>query len=520
MRMLAAPFDGGQLTLIIILAAVFAFLLVANACLAFVLYYKRKKKKLCTQELQQRREDLLGELQQLGKLAAQTPAPVAVAAEPVAEERVEAIQPVAEVLPAEEEEEEFVSERPSAFMSQILAVSNMTEEMRTRFALVGEEYDEKRYFVRMSHSFEARLRSSNRDVKTRYTKLVNEALNYKKINVRRSFRRERIYCGRKTLAVLLFRGKTLCIAFALDPAEYADTKYRGEDMSAKKSFASTPMLLRLTSQRRLNYAKELLAILAQSENLALKGEFDEQKFELSAKTRGELFNANLIKIALLGEAPPETDEDEESGATFGAKKILPVNEMSALMRERFGLEGELHDGESYYATFSYGFEAKLRASKQQVKDRYKAVAAAVAGYKKLKIKAAFRQQRITFGRKTLGILLFKGKTLCVALALDPAEYEETKYRGENMSETKRFAATPMLLRLTSERRTGYAAELINKLAAMNEVQLNEGQADGVYDMKQMSRSELYAAGLLKIKLYGKVDDVPSTEVAATSPAQE
>lgn len=69
-----------------------------------------------------------------------------------------------------------------------------------------------------------------------------------------------VYVGRKLVAKMLFRGKKLCVAFALASAEFASTKYRGEDMSGKSSYARIPMLLRLTSARRTKYAAHLAAI--------------------------------------------------------------------------------------------------------------------------------------------------------------------------------------------------------------------------------------------------------------------
>lgn len=60
-----------------------------------------------------------------------------------------------------------------------------------------------------------------------------------------------VFCGRRLIAKVVFRGKTPCVALALDPSEYAGTKYRGVDMSRYKTYARTPMMIKLTSQRRM-----------------------------------------------------------------------------------------------------------------------------------------------------------------------------------------------------------------------------------------------------------------------------
>lgn len=51
------------------------------------------------------------------------------------------------------------------------------------------------------------------------------------------------------------------VALALDPSEYAGTKYRGVDMSRYKTYARTPMMIKLTSQRRSGYAEHLARAL-------------------------------------------------------------------------------------------------------------------------------------------------------------------------------------------------------------------------------------------------------------------
>lgn len=490
MTLLSAHFSGAQLSLIIAIAVACAVILAGNAVLLAVLLYKRKRKKLCTAALQQRREQLLEEL---FALRFREPEP----------EREPQSETVSETEPEAEREDEEEPESASAFRTEILAVRDMTPLMRERFGFVGGEYDAKRYYVRSSLSFEAKLRAANGEVKARYAAIADEIKRYDRANTKRSFRQERMYRGRKTLALLLFRGKTLCVAFALDPAAYAETKYRGEDMTEIKRYANTPMLLRLTSSRRVEYAKRLLEEVCKGEGLEA-GELVRSKYDFKRKTRGELFEGDLLKIKILGEVS-EADfetvddaDDEVAAAVIGRKYVLPVAEMSPLMRERFGFAASEYDGKRYYVRYNYGFDAKLRAASDEVKARYTAFVNELGWYKNVKIGEGFRALRIYHGRKTLGMLTFKGKTLCVALALDPKEFEETKYRGIDLSEVKRFEKTPMLLKLTSERKVGYAKYLFNVLAEKQLIELREEQEAPETDCKSLSLAELYAANAVKI----------------------
>ena len=51
----------------------------------------------------------------------------------------------------------------------------------------------------------------------------------------------------------------LSLLFALDPARYADTKYKVEDVSDAPLTEKTPCLYRIKNERRVGYAKDLIA---------------------------------------------------------------------------------------------------------------------------------------------------------------------------------------------------------------------------------------------------------------------
>lgn len=124
---------------------------------------------------------------------------------------------------------------------------------------------ESAFFTRtvLNYSFTARLSRSDEQTKAQYEELYKDFSTYEKVKFRTSWKHTSVTAGRKTLAKFVFSGSKLCIAFALDPKEYEDTKYRAIDVSDKKRFEKTPMLLKLTSQRRVGYAKDLFEIVAE-----------------------------------------------------------------------------------------------------------------------------------------------------------------------------------------------------------------------------------------------------------------
>lgn len=296
-----------QLAILIVVSAVAVLIVVGNIILSY-LRHKNTERTLCTQQLQQKRNELLARLEEVmyrGSAASEAEAE----GEDAAEEEFE---------DDDEEEETFLS-AVSAFSPapqseavgnyEILAVKDMLPEMRAKYGLEGASYGNKRYYVSYSYGFEAKLRSADPAVQKRYVSFVNEVGQYKGVRIKKSFRGQRICKGQTTLGLLLFQGKTLCVAFALDPAVYAGTKYRGIDMSGSKRFENTPMLFKLTSERMLEYAKYLLVQVASANTILLSDTPAERTFNFAPMSKEELFLINSLRIRFMGEAPaPEETE--------------------------------------------------------------------------------------------------------------------------------------------------------------------------------------------------------------------
>ena len=75
------------------------------------------------------------------------------------------------------------------------------------------------------------------------------------------------------------------------------------------------------------------------------------------------------------------------------------------------------------------------------------------------------------GKTSIAKLLFKGKTLNAYLALDPTEYENTKYVYTNVSNVKAYANYPMRVKVTSARQVKWVKELIDELAKKKDLSM-------------------------------------------------
>ena len=112
---------------------------------------------------------------------------------------------------------------------------------------------------RYKKSFTAHLIQASDTTKLWYSDIKNQLLAYKKIHNRTSWEHETFRYGRKTIAKLIFRGKTLCLYLALNVADYTG-QYPIEDAAQKSAkYAATPLLIRLKNNKRMKIAKPLIA---------------------------------------------------------------------------------------------------------------------------------------------------------------------------------------------------------------------------------------------------------------------
>ena len=109
------------------------------------------------------------------------------------------------------------------------------------------------------------------------------------------------------------------------------------------------------------------------------------------------------------------------------------------------------------------FSDRLNGSKQGVAEYYTAIKDELLSYKKVKSKISFNHESFRIGKSIIARLRFRGKTLCLYLALDPTNYENTKFKVENMKEVGSNQDVPTMYKITLPRRVEYSKILIADL---------------------------------------------------------
>lgn len=439
---------GNQIVWVCVCCVLLLALVATNVLL--VLYFrKNRERKLCTYQLQAKREELLRQLQILingGSL----------------EEEIDEEEDEEEKLVVNAPEDDDDKEEPETEINrlgvvtredvdetmdaEILSVDELSARARHKLNLDGSKFDGKRFYARYHFGFEARLRNSSDEVKNRYVELMNDIYQYK-VKLQLSNNQIRVYKGRTTLAIVTFSGKTLCVAYALNPSDYTNTKYRGVDKSGKKRFAKTPMMIKLTSPRKVQYAKYLMLQLADANTIVMEEQAQSLSFDLSAKSISELFDEDKMRITLLGEVP-------EGVAQADDEELADEVEDEEEMKEELAQEE--------FTRYNRSFIARIIQADDELKARYSELKNHILSYKDVYNKITWKREAFYSDKRAcIATFAIRGKTLCLFLPVDPSKFDGTKYKVESRAHKRPHAKMPTMFRIRSDRSTKFAKEMLN-----------------------------------------------------------
>lgn len=291
---------------------------------------------------------------QTAETAAQSAEPEKAEDVPAEEQKPEITMPESEKAEKSQQSQTVIAaEQPSEQNNESApaqnAASQLSEEQRAELERQADQghvtfiKPHPGMFIRYRYnrSFSAKLIQSEEKVKRYYSELKNALLAYKKVVPRVSWRHESFRYGRPSVAKFVIRGKTLCLCLALNPADYAESKYIVDDMSRYAKFANTPLLYRIKNDRRCRYAKELIAKLF--DGAELSDHTEEDFSDIPYEETQPLVERGLIKIvsyeevALPAEAEGQApvveeefeDDDDFEGEDFDDDDEDELEEVSA-----------------------------------------------------------------------------------------------------------------------------------------------------------------------------------------------
>ena len=150
--------------------------------------------------------------------------------------------------------------------------------------------------VRYRRSFLSRLIQSQEKIQDYYTGLKNVLLSFEGVKSRVSWNYDSFNHGRKQLAKINIRGKSLMLYLALDPKDFEETKYFFTDVSDKVKFAKVPMRVKIRSGRGFKHGVELIEEMMSRMGIVRQEIYHPQDFHMPYETTQQLVDRGLIKV--------------------------------------------------------------------------------------------------------------------------------------------------------------------------------------------------------------------------------
>ena len=233
-------------------------------------------------------------------------------------------------------------------------------------------------------------------------------------------------------------------------------------------------------------------------------------FAIQVEGYDELYGtaAEETSVTEVAEETPVTEAAEETSAPETADGAKPDGTTEEAAAEEMPDEEEPEEEDAEETApetateeaegkvrYDYSFEARLAMADEETKAYYTQLVAYARSWG-VKVTRNWKKEKIHTGRTVYAAMMFRGARLAVAFALDPKEFEGSKYRAKDLSESKRHSKTPMLLKITSARRAKHALELLRLTLEKAGVE-NKSLSVEIEAIPTREREELVAAGLIK-----------------------
>lgn len=201
-------------------------------------------------------------------------------------------------------------------------------------------------------------------------------------------------------------------------------------------------------------------------------------------------------------------EDIAPSKSLPKTEIIPINvtseteEIEEAEDKEYDLDSEeetsniiYQNGRAILVRYKKSYKARVILSSNDLKTYYTEIKNYILSYN-VKNRISWSYESFNFGRKQVCKLNVRGKSLVIYLALNPKDYEDTKYNIHDASDSKKYALVPVFLKVKSSRGLKYAKELVDTVMKAYGVVQGEIPNINYYEPTQ-SIEELIGAGLVK-----------------------
>ncbi|MBR7099528.1 MAG: hypothetical protein IKC59_08940, partial [Clostridia bacterium] len=164
-------------------------------------------------------------------------------------------------------------------------------------------------------------------------------------------------------------------------------------------------------------------------------------------------------------AEQENDDEDEDDALDGidTSELEFIDVMAEPDRYREMLEMEARGEVRLVSRYRRSSRSRMIQSRDNVQEYYSILKNALMSYKGVKDRLSWDYDSFNKGRVKVAKITAKTRTVYLYLAIDPATLADTKYFFDDMSDKKKYAEVPVLMKIKGERKLKHALELIEKV---------------------------------------------------------
>lgn len=180
-------------------------------------------------------------------------------------------------------------------------------------------------------------------------------------------------------------------------------------------------------------------------------------------------------------------------------------------------DNNLYEDDEDSIRYRWSFTARLHRAPEELASYYTQLKNQLLSYKKVRSRVSWSYDTISYRRGPIVKFAMRQKSLLVYLALNPAQFEETKYFFTDASEKKKYEQVPMRLKIRGARGFKHASELIDILAQRLDLQEITNFEAQDYALPERSIEDLIVSGLIKVN--ERVMGLPEAEQTAAESEQ-
>ncbi|MBE5734496.1 MAG: hypothetical protein E7347_05560 [Clostridiales bacterium] len=120
----------------------------------------------------------------------------------------------------------------------------------------------------------------------------------------------------------------------------------------------------------------------------------------------------------------------------------------------------VEDKDFYGRSKRLTFSERLALLSQEKREWFSNIVSVLSTVPRVKSNVSKRAMTFRVGNQTITKISIKGRTLVVNLAVDPSDYELSKYGAKDVSSVKEYKTCPTAFKITSNRRAGYVMDIV------------------------------------------------------------